>query len=248
MPGLNQAYHGKVDVALATLLSPSSRGGAASMGPTLEAELDLSAAEILLALGRPQAAIPLAVRAGKVPGQVLVTPLGRSRYFQAIALSRLGRDAEAKPFIDTIAARAQASTSHVEMQRMHQLAGVLALDRHDVPTAIAELTQAEALTAVRSDWGPPPTQPELWFALGSAYLAAGNDVEAEKRFTRLTSGLERVVHPIEYVRSLYFLAQIADRRGDRAKAHECYQQFLSYWGDGDIDRDKVADARARIGR
>jgi TolB-like protein/tetratricopeptide (TPR) repeat protein/predicted Ser/Thr protein kinase len=247
MTGLNQAYHGKVDAALATLLSPSSRGGAAGMGPTLEAELDLSAAGILLALGRPQAAIAPAMRARNVPGQVIVTPLGRSRYYQAIALSRLGRDAEAKPFIDTIATRAQASTSHVEMQRTHQLAGVLAFDRHDVATAIAELTQAETFCAVRSDWGPPPTQPELWFALGSAYLAAGNDAEAEKRFSRLTSGLERVIYPIQYVRSLYFLAQIADRRGDHARARDYYQQFLNYWGDGDVDRDKVADAKAKIG-
>ena len=52
--------------------------------------------------------------------------------------------------------------------------------------------------------------------------------------------------PIEYVRSLYFLGQIAERRGDVAKSRDYYQQFVTYWGDGDIDRDKVAEAKKRL--
>jgi hypothetical protein len=48
--------------------------------------------------------------------------------------------------------------------------------------------------------------------------------------------------PIEFVRSHYYLAQIAERSGDPVKAREYYQRFLFYWKDGDIDRDKVAEA------
>ena len=58
--------------------------------------------------------------------------------------------------------------------------------------------------------------------------------------------MRRLNYPIEFVRSLYFLGQIAERQGDRARAAEYYRRFLQYWGDGDIDRDKVADARKKI--
>jgi len=51
---------------------------------------------------------------------------------------------------------------------------------------------------------------------------------------------------VEFVRSLYFLGQISERRGDRARARAYYQRFVNYWGDGDIDRERVAEARKKI--
>jgi cytochrome c-type biogenesis protein CcmH/NrfG len=57
----------------------------------------------------------------------------------------------------------------------------------------------------------------------------------------------RLQTPFEYVRSLYYLAQIAERAGDRARARDYYARFLKYWKDGDIDRDKVADALKKVG-
>jgi Fe-S oxidoreductase len=78
---------------------------------------------------------------------------------------------------------------------------------------------------------------------GRAQMGAGDDAEAARQFIRVVeAGWSRVVSPFEYVRSFYYLGQIAERAGDRAKAREHYQRFLSYWKDGDIDRDKVAEA------
>jgi hypothetical protein len=54
------------------------------------------------------------------------------------------------------------------------------------------------------------------------------------------------LRPIEYVRSLYHLARIAEGAGDAAKAVEYYRRFLVYWGDGEIDRDKVEIARRKL--
>ena len=54
------------------------------------------------------------------------------------------------------------------------------------------------------------------------------------------------MRPIEYVRSLYHLAGIAEGSGDAAKAVEYYRRFLGYWGDGEIDRDKVEIARRKL--
>jgi tetratricopeptide (TPR) repeat protein len=88
----------------------------------------------------------------------------------------------------------------------------------------------------------------IWFDLGSALLAAGRDDDAAKRFQLIVDRSERLYFPIEYVRSLYFLAQIAERRADRPKAREYYQRFVDFWGDGDIDRERVAEARRKIAK
>ena len=81
------------------------------------------------------------------------------------------------------------------------------------------------------------------FLTGRAKLGLGDTGEAARQFTYVVeAGYRRLFTPFEYVRSFYYLGQIADRAGDRAKAREYYGRFLKYWKDGDIDRDKVQDA------
>jgi tetratricopeptide (TPR) repeat protein len=92
----------------------------------------------------------------------------------------------------------------------------------------------------------PRTLADYWIA--RAQMGSGNDAEAAKRFTRVVdAGWARLFTPIEYIRSFYYLGQLAEKQGDRAKAREYYGRFLKYWKDGDIDRDKVADALKKIG-
>ena len=67
------------------------------------------------------------------------------------------------------------------------------------------------------------------FDLGCAYLAAGDDANAATRFQRVVDSTERVRSPIEFVRSLNVLSQIADRHGDHAKAREYNRRYLDYW-------------------
>jgi tetratricopeptide (TPR) repeat protein len=81
------------------------------------------------------------------------------------------------------------------------------------------------------------------YAQGRAHLGLGNVDAARGHFeTIVNAGYLRLFTPIEFVRSHYYLAQIAEKTGDATKAREYYQRFLSYWKDGDIDRDKVAEA------
>jgi hypothetical protein len=92
----------------------------------------------------------------------------------------------------------------------------------------------------------PRVLSDYWTA--RAQFGSGNDAEAARRFTRVVdAGWSRLFTPIEYIRSFYYLGQIAEKQGDRAKAREYYGKFLRYWKDGDIDRDKVADALEKIG-
>jgi len=49
------------------------------------------------------------------------------------------------------------------------------------------------------------------------------------------------------VRSHYLLAQIHERRGDTDTARELYRRFYALWRDGDIDRDRVEEAKRKSG-
>ena len=86
------------------------------------------------------------------------------------------------------------------------------------------------------------------FPLALAHLQQGDSVEAAELFERIVeSGAQRLHYPWEYVRSFYFLGKIAEEDGDTNAARRYYQRFLEYWGDGDIDTDRVEEARAFIG-
>jgi serine/threonine protein kinase/tetratricopeptide (TPR) repeat protein len=241
---ISALYHGRSVAALQALNEATRAPG--TWGPTFDGMLQIESARLNLSIGQPARALVAAQAARKTPGQNLLTPVAWSRYYLAIALTRLGRAGEASAPIKELSERATMMPGPRIKRMSQELQGVLALDRRDTTAAVSSLLAAEGLLSPRYNYGPPPPGPAVWFALGSAYLAAGNDTEAEKRFTRLTTTVQRVMFPIEYVRSLYFLGQIAERRGDVAKSRDYYQQFVTYWGDGDIDRDKVAEAKKRL--
>ena len=91
----------------------------------------------------------------------------------------------------------------------------------------------------------PLRQPRMLaeYVRGRAKLGLGDAAAAKPHFeTIVNGGYWRLFIPIEYVRSHYYLAQIAEKAGDTARASEHYRRFLFYWKDGDIDRDKVAEA------
>jgi hypothetical protein len=42
------------------------------------------------------------------------------------------------------------------------------------------------------------------------------------------------------------LGKLRETRGDTAGAREAYRRFVSYWKDGTLDHDHVAEAQAKI--
>ena len=211
------------------------------------------AAEILLAQGNNAAALAQATHAFREDGDTI--EMWESLYYTSLAQSRLGHSAESAKTLDVLDTKAKSFPSDRERRRVHQLAGVLALGRADTTRAVKELRQAEAMLPAH---GPRLFRPwtgfrtaypylVIWFDLGTAYVAAGNDAEAAVRFQRIVDSIERREYPLQYVRSLYFLGQIAERRGDREKARTFYQRFVDCWGDGDIDRERIADAKKKLG-
>jgi len=241
-------YHGRTGQALKEFEVAVAGQGARGSNQTALARNAL--ANALLATGHPAPALDQAQKAIEEARNAGAE--WNSFYLAALAQSRLGRPADAAKTVDELTRRANALPSDREKRRVRALAGVMALDRGDTRRAIAELTQAEATLPPRGVGGGVAAFPQhvpIWFALGSAYLAAGNLTEAASRFEKIVGAtVARIQYPVEFVRSLYFLGQIADRQGDRAKAAAAYRHFLEYWADGEIDRDKVADAQKKLAR
>ena len=89
----------------------------------------------------------------------------------------------------------------------------------------------------------------IWYSLATAHLRAGNFSEAIGWYERiLESTQERMYEPIRYVRSFYFLASLLEQEGDTDEAHAYYERFLEHWEHGDIDRERIREARAKARR
>ncbi|MBI3400918.1 MAG: protein kinase [Acidobacteria bacterium] len=221
-----------------------SAAGEGAAGSNETAVLRNFAADVLMSLGRPALALAQAERA-------LVDARGRdaengSLALKARALAKLGRGDEARRTVETLTANINSLPSDKVKRELYLVTGQMAFDRGDASGALRDLTRAETLLSPQPV-SPNPPHPAVWYAIGLAHLDVKNDAEAAARFQRLVDSAEaRVGHPIEFVRSLYFLGQIAERRGDKSKAREYYRRFVEYWKDGDIDRDRVAEAQKKL--
>jgi serine/threonine protein kinase/tetratricopeptide (TPR) repeat protein len=231
-------FHGRTAEALKVLAAaPDSDRRPIVLFETGQTMLALS--ELQRLFGSPRAAFPFPIEfdlgnaLGLVPDALLLVPRGQARR---------GQGAESARELAQVAAVADRVPSPRDQRRVHWMKGLIALDARDIDTAVRELTRAESMLPPNPlDRGIP-----VWFALGSAYLAAGRDSEAAAQFQRIVESISRTDVPFEYVRSLYLLGHIADRQGDREKARAFYGRFLEYWADGDIDRDRVAEARKKL--
>ena len=198
------------------------------------------------ALGRQGEALATAERA--LSGALTPVEHGRATLRVASLRGRIGRTAQAHALLDEYERTAAPATAKAIRRTVAHGRGEVALAARDYTTALRELTAAQAALSLRPG---NPIQPSphvlIWFALGETNLGAGNASQARGWFERIVNGAyERALQPIEYVRSLYHLAAIAEESGDAAKAVEYYRRFLGYWGDGEIDRDKVEIARRKL--
>jgi tetratricopeptide (TPR) repeat protein len=130
-------------------------------------------------------------------------------------------------------------------QRLYQfLEGSRALARGELEKAISHLNEAESMLAPR---GAESHHALIWYSLATAHRRAGNESEAEDWYERIVEATEeRLLEPIRYVRSFYYLGELYEADGDDEEARESYQRFLDHWGDGEIDGDLVRLARAKL--
>jgi TolB-like protein/tetratricopeptide (TPR) repeat protein len=203
-------------------------------------------ATVEAAAGRGPAALAIAQPAlARLKG---LQPEGAAVVETATLLAQSGRIDEATNLLDAFAATSTPATARVAGRTVAHGRGRVALAAKDSATAIRELTAAQSSLSARPQ---NPTAPSdhvaIWFALGAAHLGAGDSNAARLWFDRIVTGpYERALMPLQFVRSLYYLATIEEAAGNTPKALDYYRRFVGYWGDGEIDRDKVEIARRKL--
>ncbi len=204
------------------------------------------AAAAWLARGQADKAVAAMAQAAADARGSVAQPVALVR--QAWALSAAGRRQEAEAVVAALASSADPVDRVRDGRDLASARGLVALARGDAAAAIKPLQEAAAALTPRAG-NVVARSPHLliWSSLGQALLEAGRPGEALPWFEKVAgSGHEHLREPIEYVRSFHFLGRIYEQQGDMTKSREAYRRFVGYWKDGDLDRDRIAEAQRKI--
>ncbi len=237
-----EAYAGRGTEAL----SAANRAIAAYQVPTLRTAVTHElAAGLELQCGQTAAAVASAEKA--VAGAKDDPEELNALSLFAWTLSAAGRQKEADAAVSEVASKADPLAPARDGRTLAFARGSVALARRDFVVAIEELQRAQAALPPGGPALIPSPHTSIWFALGKAYFDAGRTREAEPWFQKvLDRSAERTYDPVDFVRSWYYLGKIREERGDTAGAREAYRRFVSYWKDGTLDHDRVAEAERKI--
>jgi serine/threonine protein kinase/tetratricopeptide (TPR) repeat protein len=167
-------------------------------------------------------------------------------YGAAVAQARIGNHDRARSLAEQHLELAEAVPSQLWLRQNHELLGQIALASEDFETAVAELETAE--TMLPSVSGSRQSTTDVRFALAQAYFATSASDKAKQKLEQIIDGgRSRTDRPVEYVRSLYLLGQLALEQGDLDQAKDYYRRFLDFWGEGEMDRDHLTQARRVVG-
>jgi tetratricopeptide (TPR) repeat protein len=162
----------------------------------------------------------------------------------AIASAKLGEREEAELLASRYRRLLDPALGPGPERLDHFLQGELALEDHDYDEAISELEEAESMLPPR---GAEGSHTVIWYSLATAHRLLGNDGEALSWYQRIVDAREeRLFEPLRYVRSYYFLGKLLEKEGESEEARQCFENFLSHFEKGDIDRDLVRDAEAEL--
>jgi tetratricopeptide (TPR) repeat protein len=203
-------------------------------------------ARALAARGQFALAVPAVTKAvafakgtpGEVPAALL----------QALILPAAGRPTEVETAFATLATQIDPASEVRDRRNLELARGLAALAGGNAAAAVAPLQAAAAATPPRGgNYLAPSVHLVIWSSLGQALLESGKPAEALPWFRQCAdSGFEHIFEPVGYVRSFYFLGRIYEQQGDSAKSREAYRRFVGYWKDGDLDRERIAEAQRKI--
>jgi tetratricopeptide (TPR) repeat protein len=187
------------------------------------------AAHVLLETGRTQAALDVAASAR---GETLLL-----LYLRARAALRLSLRSTA----EEIARELSRGRRPFGPALAHHLAAEL-----EPGTALENLSAAAERVSGEELASPAPAL-LLLYALGSQLSERGDPDEALRLFERIAALREAALYwPIPWVRTFHHLAVLHAARGEREGAVAAARRFLDLWGEGDLDRDRVEEARQLV--
>jgi non-specific serine/threonine protein kinase len=235
----NALYHGKSTEALALLdqaIASSSQADRA-LARCFKVELLLACHENEQALREAQKA--------QQEGQGQWPEL-RGYYLAALAEEALGRTKAADSLLEILRGRWRRQPNAVEERQIHHLAGLLALTRGDLETALTALERASALlpaNGIEFTWHVFPDHVPIWTTLAEVELAAHRPEAALVWLQKAsTSGSEHLEQPVPFVRSFYLQALAHQQRSNLIEAHKSAKKFLGYWSSGELDPDQLRAA------
>lgn len=242
-------YRGRSDVALAALAE--STAPFAEPGP-LAGLSHAWASDLRLLRGEAEEALREATAAQE--GGRAQWPELRGLFFGGLAAEALGRKEEADRALAELDRRGAVFFNVVESRQSLHLGAEVALARGATDDALERLTRAAALLPPHGvgfidQYRMLPDHVPIWFSLAEALRADGRDSDAAGWLEQIVERrVESRNYPVRYARSLFQLADIEDAAGNEQQALALYRRFVDLWADGDLDRDQVAAARARIDR
>lgn len=174
------------------------------------------AAHILLESGEPARALERA---------------SKESLWRGVALARLGRSEEAATIADALAPRSEPLAAYL---------------RWELERDIGSLQRAEdALLSWQVAVHQPSTP--IRYALARRLEVSGRGTEALALYEEIVSIPDALLYwPVPFVRSHFRRARLHGAAGDLGRAREANLLFLSYWQDGELDRDDVAEAAQRV--
>ena len=195
-------------------------------------------------LARPSEALEL-VQNTSADGQPWFMEASRQHEL-ALTLAMLGRAEESEEAATRCKQLFEAHPGPTTEPSLQRFEGELALIAGDATLAVEKLEAARGgLTPhglnVRSE------HTLVSYLLASAYVAIGQDEAALKGFQTVvdtTSG--HLNEPISYARSFYFMAKLHEQRGESDLGREYFRRFLSYWQQGDMDRERISEAEQKV--
>jgi tetratricopeptide (TPR) repeat protein len=185
---------------------------------------------------------------GEAERALEVQPDGPYCLYMAGRLAAQAADvAAAERHLRTLEAVARTARGPLVPYYRDALAAEIALAGGRPLEAQTLLENALASGTVRYDGWIFEPRPVFRDSLARAYLASGAKEQAARVFeSMVNSGMDRVPHPVLYVRALYTLGMLKLDLGDRAEGRELLRKFLTLWGKADWDLREVRDARARL--
>jgi tetratricopeptide (TPR) repeat protein len=153
-----------------------------------------------------------------------------------------GRKLEAEETLARLRDVARESVTPVGQFWVHLLQAESHLAEGNVPEAESELAQVSSFAPEHRD------RTREWPTRARVRAASGNRSGAMAAYREM---LEPQVSNnqawvVDQTRALYALARLEEETGDLASAREHYREYLSRWGEADMEVPEVVEARSRV--
>jgi serine/threonine protein kinase/tetratricopeptide (TPR) repeat protein len=199
-----------------------------------------------LKTGRPKNALDSFTKGEALAAEQDLLPHERFlKCLEGIACVEAGLNAKAEQAAAELKGLLENSLNKKAWRYYDLLEGWIALGRKDFAGAVENLERAITLMPCQSQM--PDEQAFFLAPLAEAYYRAGETAKAREQYERITAlTVGRAGNGDIYAKSFYMLGKIAEQQGDRARARENYQKFLTLWKNADPGFPEPEDARKRL--